>query len=137
MGLKMVDHMRAQLCVDAFSWAAKKYQGFGMIFHSDRGSQYTSSIYRQVLAAYGAVQSMSNTGKCYDNARMESFFATLKKEHIYKFKTENMSMGTVKSMVFRFMEIYYNRKRIYATNGGYTPLEKRSNYYREQLAKAI
>ncbi len=64
VGLKMVDHMRAQLCVDAFSWAAKKYQGFGMIFHSDRGSQYTSSIYRQVLAAYGAVQSMSNTGKC-------------------------------------------------------------------------
>lgn len=137
VGLKMANHMKAQLCVDAFSSAVKKYQAFGMIFHSDRGSQYTSSLYRQILATYGAVQSMSNTGKCYDNARMESFFATLKKEHIYKFKTENMSMDTVKSMVFRFIEIYYNRKRIYTTNGGYPPLEKRSHYYREQLAKAI
>lgn len=137
VGLKMAGHMRAQLCADAFSSAAKKYQAFGMIFHSDRGSQYTSSLYRQILASYGGVQSMSNTGKCYDNARMESFFATLKKEHIYKFKTEKMSMGTVKSMVFRFIEIYYNRKRIYTTNGGYPPLEKRYLYYRKRLAKAI
>jgi transposase InsO family protein len=98
---------------------------------------YTSNIYRQVLSSYGAVQSMSNTGKCYDNARMESFFATLKKERIYKFKTENMNMDTVKSMVFRFIEIYYNRKRIYTTNGGFPPLEKRSNYYRDRLLEAI
>jgi len=137
VGLKMADHMRAELCVGAFSSAAKKYQAFGMIFHSDRGSQYTSSIYRKLLTTYGAVQSMSNTGKCFDNARMESFFATLKKERIYKFKTENMSMDTVKSMVFRFIEIYYNRKRIYTTNGGYPPLAKRSHYYRERLAEAI
>jgi len=137
VGLKMASHMKAQLCVNAFTSAAKKYQAFGMIFHSDRGSQYTSSIYRKVLASYGAVQSMSNTGKCYDNARMESFFATLKKERIYKFKTENMSMETVKSMVFRYIEIYYNRKRIYTTNGGYPPLAKRSHYYRDHLAKAI
>jgi transposase InsO family protein len=137
VGLKMANHMRAELCADAFSWAAKKYQAFGMIFHSDRGSQYTSRTYREVLTAYGAVQSMSNTGKCYDNARMESFFATLKKERIYKFKTENMSMETVKSMVFRFIEIYYNRKRIYTTNGGFPPLVKRSHYFRERLAEAI
>ena len=137
VGLKMADHMRAELCADAFSWAAKKYQAFGMIFHSDRGSQYTSRTYREVLTGYGAVQSMSNTGRCYDNARMESFFATLKKERIYKFKTENMRMETVKSMVFRFIEVYYNRKRIYTTNGGYPPLVKRSHYYRERLAEAI
>lgn len=137
VGLKMADHMRAELCVDAFSSAAKKYQAFGMIFHSDRGSQYTSSIYRKLLTTYGAVQSMSNTGKCFDNARMESFFATLKKEKIYKVKTELLSMETVKSMVFRFIEIYYNRKRIYTTNGGYPPMAKRSHYYRERLAEAI
>lgn len=137
VGLKMADHMKAQLCVDAFTSAAKKYHAFGMIFHSDRGSQYTSSIYRKVLAEHGAIQSMSNTGKCYDNARMESFFATLKKEKIYKFKTENMNMDTVKSMVFRFVEIYYNRKRIYTTNGGYPPLVKRSQYYRDHLAEVI
>ena len=107
VGLKMADHMRAELCVDAFSSAAKKYQAFGMIFHSDRGSQYTSSMYRKLLTTYGAVQSMSNTGKCFDNARMESFFATLKKEKIYKVKTELLSMETVKSMVFRFIAPFY------------------------------
>jgi putative transposase len=136
VGFKMADNMKAEICVDAFITAAKNYQAGGMIFHSDRGSQYTSKLYRETLAKYGATQSMSNTGKCYDNARMESFFATLKKERIYKYKTEKMSMKTVKSMVFRFIEIYYNRKRVYTTNGGYPPLMKRSNYYRERLAKA-
>lgn len=133
VGLKMANHMRAELCVDAFTSAAKKYQAFGVLFHSDRGSQYTSKAYRETLSRYGAVQSMSGTGKCYDNARMESFFATLKKELIHKLKTENLRMETVKSMVFRFIEIYYNRKRIYTTNGGYPPLIKHSNYYQKLL----
>lgn len=136
VGLQMADHLKAQLCIEAFTSAAKRYQAYGMIFHSDRGSQYTSRLYRQVLAAHGAVQSMSSTGKCYDNARMESFFATLKKEHIYKFKTETMSIEKVKSLVFRYIEIYYNRKRIYTTNGGYPPLVKHSHYYRDQLTRA-
>jgi putative transposase len=136
VGLKMADHMRAELCVEAFTSAAKKHHAYGMIFHSDRGSQYTSRLYRQALAEHSAVQSMSGTGRCYDNARMESFFATLKKEYIYKFKTENMSMEIVKSLVFRYIEIYYNRKRIYTTNGGYPPLEKRSRYYRDRLVEA-
>lgn len=137
VGFKMAEHMKAELCVDAFTSAVKKYPAFGMIFHSDRGSQYTSRIYRGVLTGYGAVQSMSNTGKCYDNARMESFFATLKKECIYKFKTEMMSMDKVKSIVFRFIEIYYNRKRIYTPNEGYPPLIKRTNYYNKTLSKAV
>ena len=137
VGFKMANHMRAELCVEAFTSGAKKYQAYGMIFHSDRGSQYTSGIYRQTLAQYGAKQSMSSTGKCYDNARMESFFATLKKERIYKFRSETMSMEKVKSIVFRFIETYYNRKRIYTPNGGYPPLAKRSNYYRERLDQAV
>lgn len=133
----MADNMRAELCVDAFTAAVNKYQAYGMIFHSDRGSQYTSKLYREILVQYGAKQSMSGTGKCYDNARMESFFATLKKERIYKFKTENMKMNTVKSLVFRFIEAYYNRKRIYTTNGGHPPLMKRTLYYQTRLAKAV
>jgi len=79
VGFKMANHMRAELCVEAFTAGVKKYQAYGMIFHSDRGSQDTSGIYRQTLAQYGAQQSMSSTGKCYDNARMESFFATFRK----------------------------------------------------------
>lgn len=137
VGLKMANHMRAELCVDAFTSAAKKHQGYGMIFHSDRGSQYTSKSYRDTLATYGATQSMSHTGRCFDNARMESFFATLKKECVYKFKPETLRMETVKSIVFRFIEVYYNRKRIYTPNEGYPPLMKRSLYYRDQLSQAV
>ena len=70
---------------------------------------------------------------CDDNARMESFFATLKKECIDKVKTEALKMETVKSMVFRFIEVHDNRKRIYTTNNGYPPLMKRDQYYRNQL----
>ena len=95
-----------------------------------------TELYRQTLAQYGAIQSMSSMGKCFDNARMDSFFATLKKESIYKYKTESMSMDEVKKIVFRFIEIYYNRKRIYTTNGGYPPLVKRSQYYRNNLQLA-
>ena len=63
-----------------------------MTLHSDRGSQFTSSAFRKVLAQYGAVQSMSGTGRCYDNARMESFFATQKKEKLYRIKAERMAV---------------------------------------------
>ena len=80
----------------------KQYNAYGMIFHSDRGSQYTSYAFREKLAEYGAVQSMSGTGRCYDNARMESFFATVKKEKLYKIKTELLPMSTVKSIIFRW-----------------------------------
>ena len=68
---------------------------------------------------------------------MESFFATLKKECIDKVKTEALKMETVKSMVFRFIEVHYNRKRIYTTNNGYPPLMKRNQYYRNQLPQVI
>ncbi|KLU63738.1 integrase core domain protein [Desulfosporosinus acididurans] len=98
VGFKMADNMKAELCVDAFLSAIKKYQASGMIFHSDRGAQFTSKLYRETLARYGAIQSMSNTGKCFDNARMESFFATLKKEKIYKYKTEAINMNELQGL---------------------------------------
>ena len=78
----MANHMRAELCVEAFENACRKSGARGMILHSDRGSQFTSRKFRAVLKAYDAQQSMSGTGRCYDNARMESFFATLKKEKL-------------------------------------------------------
>lgn len=129
VGLKMDDNMRAELCDEAFISACKKTNATGMIFHSDRGSQYTSNVFRATLKKYEAIQSMSHTGRCYDNARMESFFATLKKEKLYKIKTKEMSMGLVKQIVYRYIEFYYNRKRIYTTNGGYPPLVFRDMYY--------
>jgi transposase InsO family protein len=134
VGLAMDDNMRKELCVEAFEQACRRQNARGMIFHSDRGSQYTSLDFRAALAKYGAIQSMSGTGRCYDNARMESFFATLKKEKLYRIKTETLPMDTVKSIIWRYIEGYYNHRRIYTTNNGYPPLVYRSMYFQNQNA---
>jgi transposase InsO family protein len=99
-----------------------------MIFHSDRGSQFTSGLFRSALSARGALQSMSGTGRCYDNARMESWFATLKKERLYKIDTKKMSADEVKSVIFLYI-CYYNLRRIYSVNDGYPPEVYRRIYY--------
>lgn len=121
---------QAELCCTAFENACRKTgaSGVGVILHSDRGSQYTSGIFRETLKKYGAVQSMSGTGKCYDNARMESFFATLKKEKLYRMDTTKMTAAEVRSVIYRYIS-YYNLRRIYTTNGGMSPMEKRRQYY--------
>ena len=116
VGLAMDDNMKKELCIKAFESACRSQSAVGMILHSDRGSQFTSAAFRAVLAWHGAIQSMSGTGCCYDNARMESFFATLKKEKLYKIQTGQMSMAQVKSIVFRYIMTYYNRIRIYTGN---------------------
>ena len=67
------------------------------------------------------MQSLSGTGHCYDNARMESFFATLKKEKLYQIPTYRMKKEEVKTIVFRYIFIYYNRIRLYTGNPGYLP----------------
>lgn len=93
----------------------------GIIFHSDRGSQYTSSRFRNTLAYYGFTQSMSGKGNCYDNAITESFFSTLKKELIYLTKFETKEQAAVE--IFEFIEIFYNRKRLHSALGYESPLE--------------
>ena len=129
VGLAMDNNMKKELCIDSFIQACQRYNAYGMYFHSDRGTQYTSYKFREALESRGAIQSMSGTGRCYDNARMESFFATLKKEKLYKIKTESLPMETVKSIIFRWIFSYYNRKQIYSANeGGYPPSVKRHMY---------
>ena len=126
VGLSMEDNMRKELCIGAFEQACQRHNAYGMIFHSDRGSQYTSHKFREALECRNAIQSMSGTGRCYDNARMESFFATLKKEKLYKMKTGLLPMELVKSIIFRWIFTYYNRERIYTANEkGYPPSVKR------------
>ena len=92
-----------------------------LVLHSDRGSQYTSDAYRKLLKSCGIIQRLSGTGHCYDNARMESFFATLKKEKLYQIPTYRMEREEVKTIVFRYIFIYYNRIRLYTGNPGYLP----------------
>ena len=116
VGLAMDNNMKKGLCIRAFESACRVRGAYGMILHSDSGSQFTSSGFRNVLALHGAIQSMSGIGRCYDNARMESFFATLKKEKLYQIRTEKMPMDQVKSIVFRYIMTYYNRERIYTSN---------------------
>lgn len=128
VGFSMADHMRAELCVKAFENACQRHHAKGMLLHSDRGSQFTSALYRAVLKKYGAIQSMSGTGKCYDNARMESFFATLKKEKLYRIGTEKFSRKQVESIVLRYIAAYYNRLRVCLTNPmGWPPAIYREN----------
>ncbi|MCL1803193.1 MAG: IS3 family transposase [Eubacteriaceae bacterium] len=129
VGLAMEGNMRKELCISAFEQACQRYSAHGMVFHSDRGSQCTSGDFRACLAQHGAIQSMSGTGRCFDNARAESFFATLKKEKLYQINTASLPMETVKSIIWRYIEIYYNKKRVYTTNAGYPPLVFRSMHY--------
>jgi transposase InsO family protein len=129
VGLAMDNNMRKELCIQAFESACKSRNARGMIFHSDRGSQFTSHSYRESLARYDAIQSMSSTGRCYDNARMESFFATLKKEKLYRIRTEHHTMAYVKTIIFRYVLVYYNRQRIYTSNpGGWPPAVYRERH---------
>lgn len=132
VGFAMAPHMRAELCVQAFQNACNRHGVRGMLVHSDRGTQFTSREYRKVLRKYGAIQSMSGTGKCYDNARMESFFATLKKEKIYRINTEKLTRRQVESIIFRYIEVYYNRHRVCLTNAmGWPPV-----VYRNKMKRA-
>jgi transposase InsO family protein len=93
----------------------------GLIFHSDRGTQYASYAFRDLLDRYGFVQSMSSTGHCYDNALMESFFHTLKTELIYfeKYRTKQEARGSV----FEYIEIFYNRTRRHSSLNYCSPAE--------------
>lgn len=132
-GFKMDTNMRAELCVDAFERACRSDHAGGMILHSDRGSQFTSNAFRTALTNHRAVQSMSGVGRCYDNARMESFFATLKKEKLYQIDTTKMTTDEVKTIIFRYIH-YYNLRRIYSTNNGWPPAVYRQMYYKSLMA---
>ena len=84
VALEMRDNMKKELCIDTVRQLKANCPNLkGAILHSDRGSQYTSEAFREELKKNGMIQSLSGTGHCFDNARMESFFATLKKEKIY------------------------------------------------------
>ena len=113
--------MKKELCIDTVQ-ALKRYPVKDAILHSDRGSQYTSAAFRETLEVLHIRQSLSGVDHCYDNARMESFFATLKKELLYRLPTYRMPMEEVKTRVFRYVFIYYNQLRVYTSNpGGWPP----------------
>ena len=120
LSLCMRDNMKKELCIDTIH-ALRNFPIRGAILHSDRGSQYTSTAFREKLQEMGLRQSLSGVDHCYDNARMESFFATLKKELLYRLPTYRMPMEEVKTRIFRYVFIYYNQIRVYTRNPGGLP----------------
>ena len=92
-----------------------------LILHSDRGSQYASQLYRQMLRENNITQSMSSKGNCYDNAPVESFFSTLKRELVYR--TTYKTREEAKQSLFEYIEVFYNRQRRHSTLGYLSPMQ--------------
>ena len=118
LSVAMDSNMKKELCIRTVRELELQYgkRLNGAIFHSDRGSQYTSEAFMSSLKEAGLIQSLSGTGHCFDNARMESFFATLKKEKIYRISAYKMTREQVKSIIFRYIFVYYNRIRVTSVN---------------------
>ena len=132
LGLAMETNMKATLCEHTLDNACLAYPDLrGAVLHSDRGTQYTSEIYRRALAKYGIIQSMNSAGgRCHDNARCESMWARMKSELLYdRYNTENMTIEELKVLVWRYFISYWNNRRICSTNGGLPPMIKRQRYY--------
>lgn len=136
VGLSMDNNMRTDLVIKSLSIAVKN-GAEGAVFHSDRGSQYTSQEFRAYTGSHNITQSMSFAGSsCYGNAKCESMWARFKEEAIYgRHKTIHMSMDAVKSLVFRYFMSYWNNRRICHAIGGMPPASKRAAFY--QLQKAV
>jgi transposase InsO family protein len=119
IGWAMADHMRVELVLDALRMALGRKPGQEPLHHSDRGTQYACGQYRAALAAHNIQCSMSRTGNCYDNAVMESFWATLKIEEVYRspYVTRRQAIAAI----FEYIEIFYNRKRRHSALGYLSP----------------
>lgn len=122
VGWAMRDHMQAELASSALEMAINQRQPqAGLIHHSDRGVQYASQDYRAVLSTARITGSMSRKADCYDNAPMESFFHTLKTEHVHHrhYKTR----AEAQRDIFAYIEGFYNRTRLHSAIGYIPPIE--------------
>lgn len=122
VGWAMESHMTATLVNDALLMALwKRKPARGLLWHTDRGSQYASGSHRKILADHTITQSMSRKGNCWDNSVAESFFHTLKTELTYhmNFKTREEA----KKAIFEYIEVFYNRKRMHSANDYCSPEE--------------
>lgn len=122
VGWSMADHMRTKLVTDALQMAlAQRRPDPGLIWHSDQGSQFVSLAFGQQARAAGIAQSMGSRGDCYDNSVAESFFATLKKELVDRRSWPEKA--ELRTEIFDFIEIFYNRRRRHSTLGMISPVD--------------
>src|SRR6516162_10476212 len=113
VGWAFAHHLGTELVAAALAMALlHRRPGPGLVHHSDRGIQYASTAYRQLLARHGLLASMCRKANCYDNAAMEAFWSTLKLECIYRrdFDTRHSAAKAI----FDFIEIFYNRSRLHS-----------------------
>jgi putative transposase len=114
VGYAMAEHMKTDLVIQALRMAVKhRRPGEGLIHHSDKGTQYTSHAYQDELAAWGMRPSFTGTGACLDNAFIESFWATLKKELVHQ--TTFATREEARAAIFEFIEVFYNRYRVHSS----------------------
>ena len=132
LGLAIDDNMKAGLSVNTINNAVKMYPEIrGIKCHSDRGSQYTSELYRAALRDNQIIQRMNSAGGRYhDNARCESMWARMKEELFYSRnrKSEHYTRAELKTMIWRYYMSYWNNRRICSANDGLPPAVKRSLY---------
>lgn len=122
VGWAIADHMHTDLALDALGMAVRDRQPSpGLVHHTDRGSQYASGEYQKALKAHGMVCSMSRKGDCWDNAVAESFFATLKRELIYRqsWPTKARVIAAVNEYIVNF----YNSWRRHTALAGKSPMK--------------
>jgi len=133
IGYSMAEHMRTQLVTGALDMAARNYVlEPDCIMHSDRGTQYTSAEYSAKLDELELRHSLGRTGQCWDNALAESFFASLKNERVHHMVYPTRKKA--KEDIARYIELFYNRRRIHSALGYRTPHEVRTEYMNSQLA---
>ncbi|MFE9890749.1 IS3 family transposase [Streptomyces scopuliridis] len=133
IGWAMDDHFKTPLISSALDMAAGRMKiEKDAIFHSDRGSNYTSAEFTKALSLHGMRQSVGRTGVCWDNAMAESFFGALKNEWLnrYVFTTR----AKARREVVRYIEGFYNRRRLHSKLGYRTPVEVLTRYHAAQLA---
>jgi putative transposase len=135
VGWALADHMRTELVEDALKAAfVTRRPAPGVIFHSDRGSQYTSSDYANLATANRVVLSVGMAGECWDNAVAESFFATIKRELI-----DTRAWPTragLRAAIFDYIEGWYNTRRLHSTLGYLSPAEYEARIHHTAVGQA-
>jgi putative transposase len=127
VGWSMQGHMRTDIVLSALTMAVGQHlPSPGLLQHSDRGSQYTSDDYQRALRGHGIQCSMSGRGNCWDNAVVESFFGTLKKELIYRRSWATRQEAA--AAIHEYIEVFYNRRRRHSTLGGISPADYEALY---------
>lgn len=134
VGYAMAEHMRTELVTDALAMANRNghIRPGVTIFHSDRGTQYTSADFEKFTRAAGITRSVGRTGICYDNAWAESFNATLKVERVHR-TTYPTRRHAIRDIA-RYIELRYNQKRLHSALGYRTPNEVEDAWYESQAA---